>query len=305
MKVSVIIFTLFFCGVSAGWAQQTDDGFYESKTPVPPQAKYQILYFANINGNLENCGCGEPPLGGMDNLAYWVDTFRHKNFKTLVIAGGDILNTYPDTLLNTAVFGALKLIHPDVYAPGEQEILTGASFFQMLLKKSPFYPLTTNYILNTPRKRFKTHVTINSPPIYILSRFSDILFKKDDRNRGYDRRNALFEKYYQKLPEKAYAVLLYHGALQEFFKFIKKYPRFNLALLAHDQRLQVIKDGKTRIVLPGADGEYLIRIVLSGPSRHLKSWIQKIPVSVSPKANPVIGKLIRSYHKKAQNTNFH
>lgn len=293
-----IVFLIFFLA-SINWAiARQADGFHSVDEADPAHSQIQILYFANLNGNLENCGCGDPPLGGMDNLAYWLTVFRQKDLKSIVVAGGDILNSYPDKDLNSAILQSLGKIHPDIYAPGEQELLDGSAYFIAELSKNNLCLLGTNYALEKANICTRNTFHAKKSALQFLSYFSKSVYHVEMPQKGYKLTLNRFNKSYQKLNKDIYNVLLYHGSLQNFDRFIQDYPNFSLALISHDQRLYVKKDINLTTVLPGSDGEYLIRIVLYGSSSQLKPWIQKIPMRVATNLRSSSNNKIKSRDKK-------
>lgn len=298
MKPTFFLACLFFlAGFTFG--QNRQDGYHTADEPDPRWARVQLLYIANINGNLENCGCGDPPLGGMDNLVPLIEKYRKKALKTIVVAGGDILNSYPDSLLNDTMLKGIAFIKPDLYAPGEQELMDGSRFFKNRIDHKRITLLGTNYYLKNCTGCMDDSYKLSRPAINILAWFSKDVYHGKKPPHGFLYRNARFKDKYGRMDKNDFNILLFHGALQSYFKFVMGFDDFDLVLFSHDQRLKVQANKNARYVFPGSDGEYMIRVVLYGKTSKLKPWIQKIPVNIVPHPSREMIRLIKEYHKKS------
>ncbi len=293
----VLTCLLLLAGFTFG--QNRLDGYHTGDEPDPRWARVQLLYFANINGNLENCGCGDPSLGGMDNLIPLIDKYRKKAMKTIVVAGGDILNSYPDSLLNDTMLKGIAFIKPDLYAPGEQELMDGPRFFNNRIDNKRITLLGTNYYLKNCTACVDDSYKLSRPAINILSWFSKNVYHGKKPPQDFLYRDKRFKEKYGRMDRSGFNILMFHGALQSYFKFAMRFDAFDLVLFSHDQRLKVQTNKNVRYVFPGSDGEYLIRVVLYGKTSKLKTWIQKIPVNIVSYPSLEIIRLIKEYHKKS------
>ena len=88
-----------------------------------------ILFTANINGNLENCNCGANSSGGIGRIKTFFSEFRNQYPHTFIVDGGDYFNSYPFEKLNTAMLRALSFLDYDIMVPGDQEFIEGMGFF--------------------------------------------------------------------------------------------------------------------------------------------------------------------------------
>ena len=129
-----------------------------------------IIYTSNINGTIENCGCGSDPLGGIDRVKSFIDKFETENKNIYIIDGGDYFNSYPYPTLNDAMSNALFLINYDCIVPGSGG--KDSTFTAHILKyKYGMHPLTVTWA-----PHIYTEVGWNNFQKWMQSGFDNILF---------------------------------------------------------------------------------------------------------------------------------
>jgi 2',3'-cyclic-nucleotide 2'-phosphodiesterase (5'-nucleotidase family) len=266
---------------------------------LPAQASFSILYVANINGTLENCGCGKDPLGGVDRLMTVVEQCREKYKNILVLNGGDYFNSYSFLSLNTTMLETLRLLQFDLFVPGDQEFVENEQFntqLRNLLGKTWF---ASNIGKNKSAIR-----TFDFSPlrINITAYLSPASFSFIPRP-GY----LVLNKILPSLPDEdteglkteGFNCMIYHGSLAEACALARQYPELDLILLGHEQNPAVQLIGNTTVLGSGRDGEcvFLLQVKRSGGT----SWVidqTRINLTESIPAHAKMSLLIKQYKQK-------
>ncbi len=254
-----------------------------------------IIYSANLNGNIDNCGCGDPPLGGLDHFAGILQRERQKSF-TVFLDGGDAFNAYSYPELNNALVRIYRLLRPDVITIADQEFSEGRRFLLEALPR-----MAADVVLGNIRfpgydkakafRRFRHQKHVLGVTSYLelrnrhMGSVRGFLHEDDQR----------FEKAVKAIDDADYKVLIYHGERKFLPALLRKYPHWDLVLLAHEQLAVNEMQGPVRLVCPGADGEYASRIVLKMAAGKKNIVVQQIPVGLEWPADPDIKKIIKSY----------
>ncbi len=217
-----------------------------------------ILYTANINAMLQNCGCGTIPLGGLDRIKTFVDSFRTVNPGTIVLDGGDFLNSYPFPELNRATLEAMHLIGYDLIVPGDQEFLAGQEIFHQLGRYFGGKMLLSNVQLPEypdVRAVFKrNHLRISA----LVTRDCLGFIPVPDRPRVI--RDWQEVKSLPHDPD-TFEILVFHGMLSDLrTKMGDASAGYDLILLAHDQMTGTATLSGIPVVGAGKDGEQIVSI---------------------------------------------
>jgi predicted phosphodiesterase len=221
-------------------------------------ADIYIVFTANVNGILEDCHCGNEPLGGIARLKTFFSEFEQKHPNAIFIDGGDFLNPYKYTYLNQIMSELLYYLPYDVLTPGDQEFIEGYSFFQMHLQRYQSIYLASN--CNFGRKRITRN--INNIPVTIVSYLSPLCFSFITKPEQVDIDTVPAVPYDVGQKEEL-TILIYHGETRYAEKFINKSQEIDLVLMGHAQRLDSWKFNETFFVGGGLDTELVMIIAAS------------------------------------------
>ena len=213
----------------------------------------RILFTANINGTLENCGCGEEPLGGLGRIKTFADSYRKEHRDVLLIDGGDFFNSYPFPALNQAMLSGLEQCAYDVIVPGDQAFIEGKDFYQTISKT-----MNGKILLSdggekvTPlRKIKKGDVTVVLSGILSPDAFEFIQKPSWLNLQNPGKINSKSKK------EGELRITIFHGPRAAAESYLATHQQIDLLLLAHDQHQGVWKVNGVVMVASGKDAEYV------------------------------------------------
>jgi len=254
---------------------------------------FYIIYTSNINGAIENCGCGVDPLGGIDRIKSFIDQFRKDNENVLLIDGGDYFNSYPFPALNEAMYKALIHIKYDCVVPGDQEFVEGDDFF---LKYSSF--LKDKLLLSNGGSGYKKNVEANfgNYQVRIFGYLSPYIFDFIEKPKELNLSNFVNE-HSNKSKQNELKLAVIHGYLSNAEQVADEDTSIDLILLAHDQRRGIWKKNNTPIIGNGKDAEYISIIKVSRDDQWNINIDQKKINQEMPKDDQIIS-LIEEYKKK-------
>jgi 2',3'-cyclic-nucleotide 2'-phosphodiesterase (5'-nucleotidase family) len=252
-------------------------------------ADFHILFTANINGTLQNCGCGSEPLGGVGRIKTFVDEFRKINANTIIIDGGDYFNSYPFIELNKTMLRALELIDYDVFVPGDQEFVEGNTFFEEIKELLGDRMLISNK--HSKNIRYRTF-NFNGSSVHVGGFISPDAFVFIDSPKILELFALSFLK---KNHLNGLNVVVFHGSLLEAEKAAEENEWIDLILLAHDQYDEVRNISNTFIIGCGRNSEFISIIAVSKESEGWLFNIKKEKVKTSIRENEKIATLIKDY----------
>ncbi len=260
-----------------------------------PADSMVIIYSANLNGNIDNCRCGDPPLGGLDHFSTLLSREREKHF-TLFFDGGDAFNAYSYPELNKALVSIYGLLQPDVFTVADQEFSEGRPFLSKALSRFGSAVVQGNtrikaYAGADSYKRFKHKGRVVGVTSYLEMKNRQMGPVKDFLEPEKQR----FDKAVKAISGTDYKVLIYHGERKYLPGLLKKYPSWDVVLLAHEQLAVNEMYGHIRLVCPGADGEYVSRIVLKKEAGKTRITVRQLPVGLELPADPTIKEIIKNY----------
>jgi 2',3'-cyclic-nucleotide 2'-phosphodiesterase (5'-nucleotidase family) len=215
--------------------------------------EFYIIYTSNINGAIENCGCGTEPLGGLGRVKSVIDQFRKENTNVLLIDGGDYFNSYPYRSLNEAMYKALILMDYDCIVPGDQEFVEDKKFFYKYASTMKDKILLSNGGSEYNRK-LEIFFGLNPVIIYgyLFPNAFDFIEKPDYLNLL----NVEKTK-----PERAtkneFQIVILHSYFDTAEQFYVENNSIDLILLAHDQQRGVWNRNNSIIIGNGKDSEYI------------------------------------------------
>jgi 2',3'-cyclic-nucleotide 2'-phosphodiesterase (5'-nucleotidase family) len=233
----------------------------------------RIIYTANINGSLENCGCGTDPLGGIGRIKTFIDTYRKAHRDALLIDGGDFFNSYPFPELNQAMLQAMHLCAYDLVLPGDQAFIEGEEFYKSFETAMAGKILISNQASaaeNYKSFRFGTFglliTAILSPSAFeFIDKPEWINLLKSPAGSPTGQKDIL-------------RVIVFHGSRAEAEKFASGQTKVDLILMAHDQEKGLWKFNGVLLVGNGKDSEYVSVI----EARYDAGWkidVQQVSMS--------------------------
>jgi len=260
----------------------------------------QILFLSNINGNIENCGCGEPSLGGMDRIMTIVNNMRAQNSDLVFIDGGDFCNPYPYPELNRTVLKIYKQLNPDILIAGDQEFRESSEFSTGFFESFASSILATNIDYNgIDLHRVKIFNTKHGVSFIFLSYLSKkSFFPVKTENQFLQFKEYLFRENYAKYKYKGFLTVIYHGSLSELETFVLNYPEIDLILLGHTQSYIKLKNGQPHKIGGGADGENLINIEIREKDGAFNFDISNIPITKETIPDKTINEFISNFKEK-------
>ena len=282
-------YLLLFIFLSAGLVRYS---FAQNQT-----ANSEILFFSNVNASLQNCGCGEPPLGGIAQMIPLIEKKRRENPQILVVDGGDFFNSYSYPDLNHAVLELYQRLQPDLAALGDQELIEGISF----LKKNTLF--FNKYVIssNTNFPEIKTHkeyVIDKTTHLYFLSWLDASAFDIIEKPKFLKFNRNSFDTLYKQRDKNHLLIVIFHGAASAVKKFSETYPEIDIILLAHAQSNIKELDNRPYIIGGGADGEYIKDIFIMRRDDKIQINVQDIPVSMRVKPDSEALKIIDKWQIK-------
>ena len=270
----------------------------DEKAKSDSETIFDIIYISNLNGAIENCQCGDPPLGGLDRIATVVKTLRSKINPLLVIDGGDTFNSYPFKELNQAIVNSYNIILPDIWAIAEQEFIEGKTFLLKNIKNSSIPILTSNFSIPDQKTNTEINIPFNGDiAVVVLSYLQPELMKlTGSENQVIFRDN---NEIYRQINKKNYNILLFHGTYETFLKKKSLFDSFDLVLLAHQVDFISDTDEKPAIIGGLFDGEKLIHISLQKAAQGfiIEPKLIEITTEISP--DPSITGFIKKYKENA------
>lgn len=256
---------------------------------------FEIIYYSNLNGNIEACECYEDRLGGLQNIKPAIDKLRKKNTNLIVIDGGDTFNTYPFLELDQAIVDAYKIIKPDIWVPGEQEFIEGDSFFKNAADYIPSSFITGNFSINDISTVTQKKYKFKSENIVITSYILPSVFKGMNPEPGVIFEPQKFKKEINSLNPDNYNILVFHGDKEAMLDHVNLISSFDLVLTSHQQSADIDLNSKPVIIGGGQDGEYLLHIILQKSGREFKINASKINMEQSDNPDKKIVDIISAY----------
>ncbi|MGD9898495.1 MAG: hypothetical protein AB7T22_05120 [Calditrichaceae bacterium] len=288
MKRFLLIFFLLIQFYSCYCADKTES--FDNSDII-----FELLYISNLNGSLENCGCGVPPLGGVDRIASVINQQRSEN-PQLFIDGGDFLNTYPFHLLNSSVVDGYKYLRPDGMILGDQEFVEGPVFLNKLTQDFKNSIIASNYGIKG--MKLKEDLGFKSPSgerIRLFAYLDPVSFDfiQADSSVYFDMKK--FDSLYQSISPEEISGVIYHGTSGGLESFLHKYSGFDLILSSHEQSLNYNSNSSPAVISGGADGKSLINIQVLKTETNIKVMVSHIQIGLEIAPDPAVSDIIYKY----------
>ncbi|MBN1407442.1 MAG: hypothetical protein JW956_06625 [Calditrichaceae bacterium] len=242
----------------------------------------QIVFTANINGVIENCKCGKPPLGGLPQISTLINKIISENEYTYFIDGGDFLNTYPYPSLNSAIVDIYKLLNIEFITLGDQEWIDDDEIDNLIMNEFKSKIIASNYWIDNIDLMHSGTIDLGmGSKAYCISYLDARSFFVSDDKSGIRFDDKLFTSTYNDMTKNdGLFILLYHGTRYVLNALIEKYPKLHLVLWAHEQStLENISDNPA-IIGGGSDGEYIKQIKIYKADHGFKFKVNSIPVII-------------------------
>ena len=232
------------------------------------EKRFQILYTASLNGNLDGCTCKSQPRAGLVTRAHFLRTHFMRTRAaedTVLVDAGDILDVAADDLLAAEILDAYWELGYDAVAVGDQEFSNG---LEMLIAYRDRYPLFAHNLALCPTEDrclfFSTApliLTRGGLQIGIFALTTEAVFRFADEavKEGVKISSAqlaaegMLERFVE--DEVAVSVLLFHGHLEDARVLAEQVPGIDVIVVGHEQQLlEAERLGATVIVSPGEEG---------------------------------------------------
>jgi 2',3'-cyclic-nucleotide 2'-phosphodiesterase (5'-nucleotidase family) len=264
-------------------------------TGCSTKKSFEILYFSNLNGNIEACECYEPRLGGLHQIKAVVDKLRKENPGVILIDGGDTFNTYPFIELDQAVAAAYNILQPDIWIPGDQEFIEGENFLLNLSKDLKTNFLSGNLVQKGLTTESVKEYAFNNKKIRITSYIQLQVYKGIDPKPDISvKKNAITDK----VDPDYYNILVFHGDEIAFAEQQNLISAYDLVLTAHQQSEIINLESDPAVIGGGADGEFLMHIILQENDSGFKISASKINIEQGENPDQQIVKIINDYRQK-------
>ena len=257
-----------------------------------------IAFTANINGALQNCNCGPEPLGGIDRLKTFLDEFKRTNKHSLIIDGGDMLNSYPYPDLNNAVVQAIELLPYDIIVPGDQEFIENKAFTRSFFNTFKAKILLSNSdMIGHGQRLFKfpgisiSVSAILAPEVFTFIAKPDTLaLRSVEFQKGHEEASGVFR------------ILVYHGRLKDLVPLITD-NTVDLVLLAHEQLSEITEIHGIEVIGLSRDAESVAVIHLMNNSGKVVANVDYHAINLELPSDQAITDLIGKFKVKTQNKN--
>lgn len=253
---------------------------------------FYIIYTSNINGTIENCGCGSEPLGGLGRIKSVIEQFKKEHENVFLIDGGDYFNSYPYPALNQAMYKAMILLDYDCVVPGDQAFVEGKKFYNEYVSGMKDKIILSN---DGPEYKRKIKTIIGSNHLEIYAFLSPDVFdfiKKPE----YLKLSNIADVKLERSTDSIFRIAIIHGKFDTAEQFASENSSLDLVLLAHDQQKGIWNTNRTMIIGNGKDSEYISIIqIKKGTPWEITVNQKKISEEISE--DEQISKLIDEYKK--------
>lgn len=261
--------------------------------PAPAQNSFKILFFANVNGTLENCNCGKEPLGGVDRLKTVLDQNREKYPDLLIISGGDYFNPYSFYRLNITMLEILNSLKIDLFIPGDQEYIEGNLFTSHIQNT-----VHDSWFLSNDLKTGKVvhSLSYQDHPVRVYSYLSSSCFSFIPEPENLMLAGSGFKIDANR--KESFDIVVFHGYLNEALALAETNPGIELVLLGHDQYSDTMVQQGTTIMGAGRDAEYVVLLEVTREDTAWQIGQEKIYLNSAVPADVEVTSWIREYKIK-------
>lgn len=302
---TLIIKSIFFLALTIG-IQSSDlpikQSIKKENSNSTKSTEYlgEILFVANVNGAIENCDCGNPPLGGLPKIQTIIENQKSICSYSYFIDGGDFFNTYPYPLLNEAVVDIYKSMNFTFITLGDQEWIDSDKLDKKIIVDLKDKIIASNIDIDDIQlNKYGTIELKDGTKAKVLSYFDDKSFYTSEDKKLIQFNNDQFVSVYESiLAETDLVILIFHGINHSLEWIKRQFPKINLILYAHEQSNVKVISEKPAIVGGGADGEYIKQIKIYRNSNKYNFKVNDIPVSANINGDKKILTIIEKFNKE-------
>ena len=261
---------------------------------VPPQYlgavdhPRMVVFTANINAALDDCGCSDSAAGGLDRIKTLVDSLRQQYPQLLLVDGGDFLSSYSQPALNHTVVDIMTRMAYDAMAVGDQELVEGTGFLDTMARRLPLRVANLKSQSGERWQRFKPPLLKNGLRLFFFTHREAFDFIPLNGL-------PLTDPTPQWKPAPTMPIIVvFHGSLEAARKFARTAPDVSVILVGHDQRKGVFREGRTVLVTVGTEGETvaLVRFAARKPPQ-----VELLPVVRTIPPDPEIRRLVEKFYQ--------
>ncbi|GEM_PF-2338278 len=264
-----------------------------------------LLYTGNLNGALDDCGCGDSVVGGFTRILSLIDSFRVSTSPLLILDGGDFLSSYSQPRANRVMLHLISRAGYTALNLGDQEFVESPDFiFKTVQKWKRSLPFLSH---NAGRWNASRHfsqnvmqmkmgkVTISivgliDPPSFEFISPEALRLEEPEvvlrRVAGeINKRNGL-------------QIVLFHGTWDRARALAERFPWLDVMILAHNQHRGFDLWGNTALMESGVDGEYLGYLHAEWKGKRWRFENKFIPVVKSLPVPGFARKLVDDFYRK-------
>jgi len=109
--------------------------------------KIYILHTNNTNGALENCYCPDHPFGAVEKRTVFIEEFISNHPNTILVDAGDILTITHQSIKDSLMTEAYRLLPYDAILPGDHELTLDADKINHLFNRINLNVVGTNILV--------------------------------------------------------------------------------------------------------------------------------------------------------------
>lgn len=263
-----------------------------------------LVYTTNLNGSLDDCQCGDDPVGGFTRVLPELERLAGELPNRLVVDAGDFFSSYSLPAANRLMLKLLALAPYDAISPGDQEFVEAAGFIRQVSREENLrLPLLTGNLPAADRSvpegaRFKI-LTAGPFSIFVLG----IVNKKTfdfivPPAGGIADDAAVLEALADTAAGSDLQVLLYHGERHDAEQLAAQFPWLDVIVLAHQQQKAFSRVRETALVEGGSSGEYIGHLSLRRSAKGWQFENKFIPVTRSLPLHPEAKRLVTAYYQQ-------
>jgi len=283
--------------------------FIFSNEVIAQKSKFYILHTNNTNGALENCYCPDHPFGAVEKRSVYVSDFLRKNPNTIFLDSGDIFTMTHQSLKDSLMAEAYRLLSYDAILFGDQELTMDPKVLKKLTSLMETVIVGTN--IDSP-DMVRSHIIkkgdLRIAILGIMDPYAIKYYPKDIRDKIKLRDPIKAVKTEMKrLKGKAdIYILLSHQGADLDYTIAEKIKGLHVIIGGHSQSAiespEVIN--KTLIAQAGKEGYYIGVIELNLKKGRVISQSGKIDtMKLHMPDDPIIMEMIHEYEERSGRVN--
>lgn len=263
-----------------------------------------LIYTTNLNGSLDDCQCGDDPVGGFTRVLPELERLASQYPNRLIVDAGDFLNSYSLPEANRLMLKLLALAPYDAITPGDQEFVEAAGFIRQVSREEGLsLPLLASNLADDSAmlagEKFK-RFSAGPFAIFVIGIVNKKTFDFIAAPAGGVADDAAV---LEGLAEAATAesdlqVLLYHGERSDAERLAAQFPWLDVIVLAHQQQKAFSQVQGTVLVESGSNGEYIGHLRIRRTAESWQFANEFIPISRNLPLHPEAKRLVLAYYQQ-------